>query len=120
MNINSRDSFIWVRGAFHLGNWQPYKYKSYTHLEPTVILSGSNSHARVLHDQKIRIAMPVPLRVLLLVHGLSSLLVLCKVGLLVGDLLPERGELLGLLLLDIKALLSSLLLVERVAGRSTA
>jgi hypothetical protein len=64
--------------------------------------------------------MPIPLRVLLLVHGLGSLLVVCKAGFLVGDLLPERGELLSLLLLDVKALLSSLLLVERVAGCGTA
>jgi hypothetical protein len=41
-------------------------------------------------------------------------------SLLVGDLLPERGELLSLLLLDVKTFFGGLLLVERVAGSSTA
>ena len=58
--------------------------------------------------------MPMNLRVLLLVHGVGSLLVFRKSGLLVGDLLPERGELLSLLLLDVEALLGGLLLVECV------
>jgi hypothetical protein len=51
---------------------------------------------------------------------LGSLLVVCKASLLVGDLLPERGELLSLLLLDVKTFFGGLLLVERVAGSSTA
>jgi hypothetical protein len=60
------------------------------------------------------------LGVLLLVHGLGSLLVFREGSLLVGDLLPERGKLLSLLLLDVEALLGGLLLVEGVAGRGTA
>jgi hypothetical protein len=60
------------------------------------------------------------LGVLLLVHGLGSLLVFREGSLLVGDLLPERGKLLSLLLLDVEALLGGLLLVEGVAGSGHA
>lgn len=81
---------------------------------------GSVSQVPFLHNREIRTATPMNLRVLLLVHGLGSLFVLCKIGLLVGDLLPERGELLSLLLLDVEALLGGLLLVEGIAGRGTA
>jgi len=81
---------------------------------------GSVSQVNFLHNIEIGTAIPINLRVLLLVHGLGSLLVLREGSFLVGDLLSEGGELLSLLLLDVEAFLSGLLLVEGIAGCGTA
>jgi hypothetical protein len=76
----------------------------------SVLISSKESHPSIPSKQASK---RNSLRVLLLVHGIGGLLVL-------GNLLPESRELLGLLLLDVETLLSGLLLVEGVAGSGTA
>lgn len=94
--------------ACHFDIQQLYTHKSYKHVRSKFHdLQGSLQSARFIHwpgSECYITATQNPLRVLLLVHLLKSLLVLGKSGLVVGNLLLELLELLGLVLPDVVGL----------------